>query len=115
MSSVRSPLPPFVDALPLPPRVLPREHGGQLSVPLRGATHRFHRDLPESRVFAFASSVADELPVAGAPLQAVAALVAYSRRACRRPLPDRRDRGVIGAALGPLTAAVLNRRRGRRA
>lgn len=39
MSSVRSPLTPFVDALPLPPRVL------------------IHRDLPESRVWAYGGTV----------------------------------------------------------
>ena len=56
-SSLTSPLPPFVDALPLPPRLLAREHDGHLTVRIRVASHRFHRDLPPSRVWAFEGSV----------------------------------------------------------
>lgn len=48
--SLRPPLTPFVDALPLPRRILAGHHGGELTVPIRAATHRFHRDLPTSRV-----------------------------------------------------------------
>jgi spore coat protein A len=48
--SLRPPLTPFVDALPLPPRILADHHRGKLTVPIRAATHRFHRDLPTSRV-----------------------------------------------------------------
>src|SRR6266540_4577469 len=44
--SLRPPLTPFVDALPRPRRVLADQHGGELTVPIRAATHRFHRDLP---------------------------------------------------------------------
>src|SRR5215218_4750474 len=51
--SRRSPLSPFVDALPLPRRILADQHGGELTVPIRAATHRFHRDLPASRVWAY--------------------------------------------------------------
>src|SRR6266511_1894409 len=51
--SLRPPLTPFVDALPLPRRILADQHGGELTVPIRAATHRFHRDLPESRVWAY--------------------------------------------------------------
>jgi spore coat protein A len=39
-----------VDALPLPPRIRADHHSGELTVPIRAATHRFHRDLPTSRV-----------------------------------------------------------------
>ena len=51
--SLRPPLTPFVDALPLPRRILADHHGGKLTVPIRAATHRFHRDLPTSRVWAY--------------------------------------------------------------
>jgi FtsP/CotA-like multicopper oxidase with cupredoxin domain len=53
MASLGSPLTPFVDPLPLPPRWLAREHGGRLAVRMRCGVHRFHRDLPESRVWGF--------------------------------------------------------------
>ncbi len=53
MLSLASPLTPFVDALPVPARILASEHGGELTVRIRAATHRFHRDLPESRVWAY--------------------------------------------------------------
>src|SRR4051812_36999190 len=56
-SSLTSPLPPFVDVLPLPPRLLAREHDGHLTVRIRVASHRFHRDLPPSRVWAVEGSV----------------------------------------------------------
>jgi o-aminophenol oxidase len=53
VSLLTSPLTPFVDALPLPARILASEHGGKLTVRIRAAAHRFHRDLPESRVWAY--------------------------------------------------------------
>jgi FtsP/CotA-like multicopper oxidase with cupredoxin domain len=52
-----APLAPFADALPLPPRRLAREHQGWLRVRLRTGSHRFHRDLPESRVWTYDGSV----------------------------------------------------------
>ena len=52
-----SPLTPFVDPLPLPPRVLAREHEGALAVRMRGGAHCFHRDLPESRVWGYDGGV----------------------------------------------------------
>jgi spore coat protein A len=52
-----SPLAPFVDALPVPPRRLAPQHGGQLTVAIRAAAHRFHRDLPESRIWGFDGTV----------------------------------------------------------
>jgi FtsP/CotA-like multicopper oxidase with cupredoxin domain len=52
-SSLRSPLTPFVDPLPLPPRLLAREHAGRLTVRMCSGLHRFHRDLPESRVWGY--------------------------------------------------------------
>lgn len=57
MSPLKSPLTPFVDALPLPMRILAREHDGHLSIRILVATHRFHRDLPASRVWAYEGSV----------------------------------------------------------
>jgi spore coat protein A len=51
--SLPSPLTPFVDALPLPPRLLARDEEGRLTVRMRTGTHRFHRDLPESRVWGY--------------------------------------------------------------
>src|SRR6266508_1058551 len=57
LSSLTSPLTPFVDALPLPARRLAREHQGSLRVRLRTGSHRFHRDLPESRVWTYDGSL----------------------------------------------------------
>jgi FtsP/CotA-like multicopper oxidase with cupredoxin domain len=56
-SSLTSPLTPFVDVLPHPSRLLARAHDGRLTVRIRVASHRFHRDLPPSRVWAFEGSV----------------------------------------------------------
>ncbi len=55
--SLTSPLTPFVDPLPLPPRLLAREHEGRLTVRMRAGSHRFHRDLPESRVWGYDGAV----------------------------------------------------------
>jgi FtsP/CotA-like multicopper oxidase with cupredoxin domain len=52
-----SPLRPFVDPLPAPPRLLAREHDGRLSVRMRAASHRFHRDLPASRVWTYEGTI----------------------------------------------------------
>ena len=57
VSSLTSPLAAFVDVLPLPPRLLAREHDGHLTVRIRVGSHRFHRDLPPSQVWAFEGSV----------------------------------------------------------
>jgi spore coat protein A len=54
---VEAPLTPFVDPLPLPPRLLAREHEGRLSVRMRAGTHRFHRDLPVSQVWGYDGGV----------------------------------------------------------
>jgi hypothetical protein len=42
------PLVPFVDALPMPRRLVAAEHQGRLTVRIRAGAHRFHRELPES-------------------------------------------------------------------
>ncbi len=42
----RMPLTPFVDVLPLPERLLARDHNGRLTVRIRTGSHSFHRDLP---------------------------------------------------------------------
>jgi spore coat protein A len=57
MTYLRSPLTPFVDPLPLPPRWPAREHAGRLEVRIRRGVHRFHRDLPESRIWGFEGCV----------------------------------------------------------
>jgi FtsP/CotA-like multicopper oxidase with cupredoxin domain len=44
---------PFVDGLPLPSRLIAAERDGRLVVRIRAAVHRFHRDLPASRVWGF--------------------------------------------------------------
>src|SRR6266576_2335203 len=46
------PLRPFVDPLPVPPRRVITSPS-RLTVPLLSTTHRFHRDLPPSRVWAY--------------------------------------------------------------
>ena len=40
-----APLAPFVDAVPMPRRLVAAEHHGQLTVRIRAGRHRFHRDL----------------------------------------------------------------------
>ena len=52
-----TPLAPYVDALPVPRRLCAADHDGRLSVGIRAATHRFHRDLPDSPVWAYDGSV----------------------------------------------------------
>jgi membrane-associated phospholipid phosphatase len=62
--------------------------------------------------FAFASGVAHELPAAGVPLQAAAALVAYSRVHTGVHYPiDVIAGAILGGAFAPLTTAALDRRR----
>src|SRR5256714_14994271 len=51
------PLVPFVDTLPVPPRLLAPQRGGRLTVATRTGAHRFHRDLPESRTWGFDGTV----------------------------------------------------------
>jgi len=57
MRVVTSPLAAFVDALPVPRRLIAAEHGGRLTVPIRAGAHRFHRDLPEARIWGFGGTV----------------------------------------------------------
>src|SRR5438034_6309030 len=52
-----APLTPFVDTLLVPRRLIAAEHQGQLTVRIRTATHRFHRDLPESRIWGYDGTV----------------------------------------------------------
>jgi FtsP/CotA-like multicopper oxidase with cupredoxin domain len=52
-----APLTPFVDALPLPRRVIARKHRGRVTVRMRAAAHRFHRDLPETRIWGYDGTV----------------------------------------------------------
>src|SRR4051794_6046616 len=56
MRPLNHPLTPFVDRLVVPPRRV-FDAPGRLVVGLETATHRFHRDLPPSRVWAFDGSV----------------------------------------------------------
>jgi FtsP/CotA-like multicopper oxidase with cupredoxin domain len=48
-----APLAPYVDALPLPSRLIASEHDGRLTVTIRAGTHRFHRDLPVSSIWGY--------------------------------------------------------------
>ena len=50
-------LEPFVDALPIPPRLIAAQLDGHLTVRLRAGEHRFHRDLPPSRIWGFDGTV----------------------------------------------------------
>jgi spore coat protein A len=52
-----APLAPFDDALPVPRRLIATEHQGRLSVHIRAGVHRFHRDLPESRIWGYDGTV----------------------------------------------------------
>jgi len=51
------PLTPFVDVLPLPERLLAHERNDRLTVRISAGSHRFHRDLPESRVWGYDGTV----------------------------------------------------------
>jgi FtsP/CotA-like multicopper oxidase with cupredoxin domain len=51
--ALESPLAPFVDALPFPSRLVAADHDGRLTVRLRAAVHRFHRELPASSIWGF--------------------------------------------------------------
>lgn len=56
----RAPTPPlvsFVDALLVPRRLVAGEHGGRLTVHVRAGAHRFHRDLPVSRIWGYDGTV----------------------------------------------------------
>ena len=48
-----APLAQFVDPLPIPPRLRPAVGRAPLTVRLRTGVHRFHRDLPESRIWGY--------------------------------------------------------------
>ena len=50
------PLTPFADDLRVPQRMIAGELGGRLTIPMRAGMHRFHRDLPESRIWGFAGT-----------------------------------------------------------
>jgi len=52
VKELNHPLAPFVDRLAVPPRRIVGEPS-RLVVRLETATHRFHRDLPPSRVWAY--------------------------------------------------------------
>ncbi|HEV2414391.1 MAG TPA: multicopper oxidase domain-containing protein [Candidatus Dormibacteraeota bacterium] len=54
---IESPLTPFVDALPIPKRLLATECDGRLTVRMRAGEHRFHRDLPTSRIWGYDGDV----------------------------------------------------------
>ena len=55
--ALSAPLVAFVDALPVPKRLIAGERGGRLIVRIRGGAHRFHRDLPESRIWGYDGTV----------------------------------------------------------
>src|SRR2546421_7527464 len=51
------PLAPFIDGLPLPERLIAEEHHGSLVVRMRMGEHRFHRDLPVSKIWGYEGMV----------------------------------------------------------
>src|SRR5882672_452061 len=55
--SLTAPLAPFVDALPVPRRLVAAEHEGRLTVRMRPGTHCFHRGLPESTIWGYDGSM----------------------------------------------------------
>ena len=50
-------LAPFVDPLPIPQRLIAAHLNGQLRVQMRAGEHRFHRDLPPSRIWGYDGTV----------------------------------------------------------
>jgi len=50
-------LAPFIDRLPLPQRLIAEDHHGSLVVRIRAGEHRFHRDLPVSKVWGYEGMV----------------------------------------------------------
>jgi o-aminophenol oxidase len=54
---VTPPITPFVDSLPVPSRLIAAKHDGRLAVRIRAGEHRFHRDLPPSRIWGFDGTV----------------------------------------------------------
>src|SRR2546421_8926783 len=47
----------FADALPVPRRLIAGEQDGRLTVRTRAGIHRFHRDLPASRIWGYDRTV----------------------------------------------------------
>jgi FtsP/CotA-like multicopper oxidase with cupredoxin domain len=56
-SAPSAPLASFVDTLPVPQRLVATEHDGRLTVRMRAAVHRFHRDLPDSSIWGYDGTV----------------------------------------------------------
>jgi len=56
-SPLGTPLEPFVDTLPVPARLPAGDHDGRLTVRIRSGSHRFHRDLPPSRIWGYEGTV----------------------------------------------------------
>lgn len=86
--------------------------GRQVAMPMSTSFPSGHA----GSAFAFATGVAHELPTAGIPLQAAAAVVAYSRvhTGVHYPL-DVIAGSVTGSALSPIATAALDRWRSHRA
>ena len=55
--ALTAPLVAFVDPLPVPRRLFAPRHEGRLTVRIRAGAHRFHRDLPESRIWGYDGTV----------------------------------------------------------
>ena len=55
--ALTAPLTPFVDVLLVPRRLIAAKQQGQLTVRIQTATHRFHRDLSESRIWGYDGTV----------------------------------------------------------
>jgi FtsP/CotA-like multicopper oxidase with cupredoxin domain len=56
-NALSTPLAPYVDALPVPRRLRAADHHRRPTLHIRAATHRFHRDLPDSTVWGYDGSV----------------------------------------------------------
>jgi hypothetical protein len=57
MGVVTPALAPFVDRLPVPQRLLGPSRDGRAGVAIRAGAPRFHRGLPESRIWGFDGTV----------------------------------------------------------
>jgi spore coat protein A len=57
MAGVIQRLAPFVDAMPLPRRLVATEHEGRLTVRMHPGSHRFHRNLAESAIWGYDRTV----------------------------------------------------------
>lgn len=106
------PLTPFVDALTVPPRHVFSEPA-RLTVRLRTAMHRFHRDLPPSRVWTYDGHVPgptieriDRDRLEGATIRVVALVEREDEDPGRPPMLTMRELAEEPDATGPVITLV---------